>query len=128
MLTPSFSFDAQICLLEAQFRVVSAALLDGGPVAIQSTSATLQRLAVELVQMVDETGRDQLNSPGHLQKLSVLASGMVALRENLVRQSAYVERALEVLVPATRQKSTYADSGVYGSSIRRSGEFTAFAA
>lgn len=122
------SFESQIDLLEAQFRDVSAALMDGGPVAIQSASATLQRLAVELVQMADEVGRDQRKSPGYLRRISALASGMVVLRESLVRQSAYIERALEVLVPATRQKSTYAGSGLYGSPIRQSGEFTAFAA
>lgn len=127
MLTPDF--DNQICLLEAQFRDVSAALLDGDPVAMQSNSVTLQGLAVGLAHMVDQAGgRNQLNSSGHLRRINALSSGMVALRENLLRQSAYVERALEVLVPATRQKSTYAGGGVYGSPIRQSGEFTAFAA
>lgn len=127
MFTPSF--DTHISLLEAQFREVSDALMDReSPALMLSSSATLQRLTVELVHMADAVGRHQLRSPNHLRRMSALASGMVALRENLVRHSAYVERALEVLVPATRQKSTYADSGIYAASIRRSGEFTAFSA
>lgn len=122
------SFDSQIGLLEAQLQDMRAALIGGDPVAIQSTSALLHRLAVELVRIAQEVGRDQMKSPAYLRKISLLASVMGTLRENLVRQSAYVERALEVLVPATRQKSTYASSGLYSSPIRQSGEFTAFAA
>nr|WP_295775425.1 hypothetical protein [Rhodoferax sp.] len=126
MFTPSF--DTQIDLLEAQFQDVSTALMGGDPAAMQSSFAAFQRLTIELVQMADGVERNQLRSPSRMRKIRALASGMVILRENLVCQSAYVERALEVLVPATRQKSTYAGSGVYGSSIRRSGEFAAFAA
>jgi hypothetical protein len=102
--------------------------MDDDPAAIQIASASLQRLAVGLVQMSNDAERDQLNHSSHLRRIRALASSMVALRENMVRQAAYVDRALGVLVPATRQKSTYASSGVYGSSIRQSGEFTAFAA
>lgn len=125
MLTSSF--DSHISLLEAQFREISAALSDSESLAmVLSSSTALQQLTVELVQMADAIGRDQLRSPNHLRRMSALASGMVALRENLARHSAYVERALEVLVPASRQKSTYADSGMYAASIRQSGKFTAF--
>lgn len=125
------SLEQQLDRVELQFNAVSSALIGGDPEAVQAASAMLQQLAVRFVQMVDEMGRDRAGSVAVASlspRIQALAAGMPALRENLLRRSAYVERALQLVVPAT-QKTTYAaHTGPYGSGARRSGAFNVFSA
>lgn len=116
------SLEQQFDLLEQQFNEVSSALVDGDPVAVQASSAALQQLSVDFVEIADELGRGCL-APAHLAlRLKALAEGLPTLRENLLRRSAYVDRALQLVVPAT-QNATYAKTaGPYGSGVRQSGK------
>lgn len=122
------SLDTQLDLLESHFETLAASLIDGSPDAVQSSSVTLQRLAVELIQMADSVGRVQLGSPNRMRRVKALASGIADLRKNLLRQMAYVDRALEVVVPATREKATYSGGATYGQAARQSGAFKGLAA
>ncbi|MES2949713.1 MAG: hypothetical protein V4858_14315 [Pseudomonadota bacterium] len=124
----SHSLDTQLDLLEAHLEDVAASLIGGSPAAAQASGATLQRLAVELIQMADAAGRVQLGSPQRMLRIKALAAGIATLRENLLRQLAYFERALEIVVPATREKATYAGSTTYGMPGRQSGAFKVLAA
>ena len=116
------SLEQQFDLLEHQFNEVSSALVDGDPVAVQASSAALQQLSVDFVEIADELGRGCL-APVHLAlRLKALADGLPTLRENLLRRSAYVDRALQLVVPAM-QSATYAKTnGPYGSGVRQSGK------
>lgn len=125
---PSTPLDTQLDLLESQLNALSLILVDGHPDALQSGSAALQRLAVDLVQVTAGKGLEQLKQPRQRRRVRVLATGIATLRENLLRQMAYVDRALEIVVPATRDKATYAGSGAYGKPIRQSGAFSVLAA
>lgn len=49
------------------------------------------------------------------------------LREGLLRQSAFVERALEIVMPAAQQ-ATYASGTRYGGAVRQSGAFRVLSA
>lgn len=122
------SLDTQLDLLESHFATVAASLVDGSPDAVQTHSVTLQRLAVELIQMADAVGRVQLGAPHRMRRVKALANGVAGLRENLLRQMAYVDRALEVVVPVTREKATYAGGATYGQAARQSGAFKVLAA
>lgn len=122
------SLDTHLDLLEAQVRELGASLIGADPTAVQAGGAALQRLAVELVHMVDGMGRGPLESPRRAHRIKALASGIATLRENLLRQMAYVDRALEIVVPVTRDKATYAGGGAYGKPVRQSGAFSVLAA
>ncbi len=122
------SLDSQLDLLEAHFKDVAASLIDGSPATVQANAEALQRLAVELIQMADNVGRVQLASPHRMRRIKALAGGIATLRESLLRQLAYFDRALEVVVPATREKATYAGSAAYGAPGRQSGAFKVLAA
>jgi len=122
------SLDSQLDLLESHFEALAAHLIDGSPLTLQTHSATLQRLAVELIQMVDLVGRAHFESADRIRRVKALANGVARLRENLLRQLAYVGRALEVVVPATREKATYSGGATYGQAARQSGAFKVLAA
>jgi hypothetical protein len=123
------TLEQQLSLLEAQFNAVSSALIATDPVDVQTSSAQLQQLVVEFLQMRDDCGRNSLNTPHLALRLQALAQGMPMVRENLLRRSAYVERALALLVPQAQTQSTYSDSsGPYASGVRASGQFKAFSA
>lgn len=122
------SLDSQLDLLESQFVELSASLVNGRPDELLASSARLQRLAVELVQLSGSQGRAQPKRAQAIVRIKALASGMANLRENLLRQMAYVDRALEIMVPATRNKSTYNGGGAYGQPVRQSGAFSVLAA
>ena len=121
------TLDYQLDLLELQFTEVASALVDGNPDAVQSAGARLQQLAVGLVQMADEVGRNRLTAPLRAQRIKALAKRLPALRENLLRRAAYVDRALEVVVP-TPPRSTYVGRNTYGSAMRQSGAFNVLSA
>ena len=122
------SLDTQLDLLESQLNALSASLVEGRPDALQSGSAALQRLAVDLLQVTGGKGLVQFKQPRQRRRVQVLATGIANLRENLLRHMAYVDRALEIVVPATRDKATYAGSGAYGQPVRQSGAFSVLAA
>ena len=122
------SIDFQLDLLEERLNTLSGTLIDGSAETLQVTSASLQLLAVELVHMLQTGGQTQLGQTALTRKIRALSGGLAVVRENLLRQSAYVDRALELIVPAAQQKSTYAGSRTYGGPIRQSGAFTVLAA
>lgn len=122
------TFDQQLDLLESQLRELASSLIDGNPALLQLASAKLQQFAVDLIQMADEYGRAQLRTPALARRTRALSVGLSTVRENLMRQSAYVDHALALVVPATRQKSTYAGSQTYGSPVRQSGAFSVLSA
>jgi hypothetical protein len=117
-------FDTQLEQLELQCQAVQASLLSGNAAALQAGSAALLRLTVEVSQLAGEAGATQLDTASRANRVKALASGIAILREGLLRQLAYVERGLEIVVPATREKATYATGGAYGSPVRQSGSFS----
>ena len=122
------SLEQQLDLLEHKFNEVSSALVEGNPVAVESSCAGLQQLAVDFVQVADEVGRATLSSPALALRIQALAEGLPALRATLSRRTTYVEQALQLVVPAT-QKSTYAKTeGRFGVGVRQSGQLKVLSA
>lgn len=117
------SIEQQLGCLEHQFAQVSSALVVGDPVAVETSCAALQQLAVEFFQVLDETGVESVGSALLGRRIRALARGLPQLREALLRRSALVDRGLQLLVP-TLPRSTYANSpGLYGSGPKQSGQF-----
>jgi hypothetical protein len=120
--------DGQLDQVEAQIQELGSCLIAGDPDLLLAAGAKFQQLTVELMQMADQVGRIQLNSPSRTRRIRALSSGLGALRENLLRHSVYVDHALVLLVPATQQKATYAGVRAYGSPVRQSGAFSVLSA
>jgi hypothetical protein len=119
----------QLGLLESQLKAVSGALLGADSKDVHSSSATLQKLAVDLLQLRNQGGLNGVDATHVALRLQALAQGMAIVRETLLRRSAYVDRALAVLVPQTQAQATYSDSSTpYGTAVRASGQFKGFAA
>lgn len=122
------SLEKQLDLLEHQFNEVSSALVDGNPVLVEASSAALQQLAVDFLQIADELGRGSL-APVHLAlRVKALATGMPTLHANLLRRSFYVDRALQLVVPATQTTTYCASTSPYGGGVRQSGQFKVMSA
>nr|WP_315491202.1 hypothetical protein [uncultured Rhodoferax sp.] len=124
----SSAVDVHLDLLESEFKALSACLIDSRLDALLAAGATLQRLSVELAEMAKGAGQMRLKSSPQLLRIKALAAGIANVRENLLRQLAFVGRALEIVVPATRDKSTYAGGGVYGQPVQQSGAFSVLSA
>ncbi len=124
----NISLDDQIDLLQERVNLLAAAVVEGSPDSLQSVSGNLQLLAVELVGVLDAVGRSQLNFSGRASRMRALAAGLASVREGLFRQSAFVDRALALIVPAMQPKTTYPGSNAYGAPARQSGAFSVLSA
>ncbi len=122
------SLEQQLDDMERQFDVVASALVGAEPLAVQSNSLALQHMAVNFKHMLEAFGTNRLAHAHLSTRLQALAEKLAGLRENLMRRTAYVEQALQLVIPAT-EKTTYAQvSGPYGDRVRRTGTFRAFSA
>ena len=122
------TFDKQLNLLESQLHELAKSLMDGDSVLLQDASTKFQHLTVELLHLVKGSKRISLKTAADTRRITALANGMASFRENLFRRAAYVDTALGLLIPETKDKATYSGSRMYGSPARRSGSFNAFSA
>lgn len=122
------TLDGQLDRIEEQFNQLSAMLLDGDPVGVEAASEVLQSLAVEFLQMVQEVGRSGLLSDTRAARIQTLASVFPLLRGNVLRRSAFVDRALETIIPNAPQSAYAGPAKTYGSPMRQSGAFKVLSA
>lgn len=124
----SAPLEAALQNIEKQFGAVSAALVSGEPVALESASAALRQASIDMSTLVQRlTPADQKDSQ-LAARLKVLAEGLLERRAILLRRSALVERALNTILPTT-QNGTYASAaGAYGNPAKSSGAFKRFSA
>jgi hypothetical protein len=114
-------------LVEQQFNEVSAFVAESNPDQIAASSAALQRLLVDFVQLREAMGPQVTVPPGVANRLKALAEGARVLRSQMHRQAAVVEQSLKVVMPSGPD-ATYSDGGPYGSAMRQSGAFKVLAA
>lgn len=120
------SIQQQLALVEQHLESAMRNLNDGRAQALVEASEGLQATAVGLVQLVNASRRSP-DLTVHKEKIGLLAQKFIFLRENLIRRSAFVERALKVVMP-TVEKSTYQSTGPYRSTTRSSGGINAYTA
>ncbi|MBP6484030.1 MAG: hypothetical protein KA254_05340 [Rhodoferax sp.] len=120
--------DTHLDMFEMQLKDLSACLIDADPQAVQAASARLQQVTVDFFHRLDPESLSYLGETSRVRRMNALAASLARVRESLLRHSAYVDRALELVVPAATRKSTYAGSGTYGGPVRQSGAFKVLAA
>jgi len=122
-------FDTQLDLIEQQFTELRSVVLAAHPQQVQAAASALQQLAVNLLQVADsKEGRAALQGRSRMQRIKSIANAIHPLREGLLRQSAYIDRALEVVMPSAQQQATYASGTPYGAALRQSGTFRVLSA
>lgn len=106
-------------LVEQKFHQVAAFLAAGDAPQLQTAAAMLQALSLELSRVLERQSPAQARQPELRQRVQAMARGLQILRDNLSRQSAFNQQALQVVMP-TPVKSTYSGGGsVYGSVARQ---------
>ena len=107
---------------------VSAALVSGDPLALLSASSALRQAALDFSQLLQDLTPADLKNRDLKTRLKKLADGMASQRENLLRRSVLVERALNAIMPATLNTTYTQAAGPYGSVGKQSGAFKLLAA
>ncbi len=125
-MTNKPSVDAQLALLESNLQDVDRCLHEGDAQALSQVSEALQTTAMDLLRMT-HASRAEASQTELSTKIGQLAQRLIALRENLLRRSALVDRALKVVMP-TVSETTYQPPGPYGSGPRSSGMMNAMSA
>ena len=115
----NISIETQLDLAAQQLDIAVHCLNQGHGQALMQASEGLQATAVGLVQLM-HTARTSPQAREYAVRVGDLAQRLISLRENLIRRSAYVERALKVVMP-TVEKATYQTQGPYGSTPRSTG-------
>lgn len=101
--------EAALSRVERQLEVVSVAAGQEDPATLESRSAVLRQLVLDFSALV-ERQRDAFASSDAQRRLNKVAQGLSSQREGLIRRSASVERALQALMPAAADASTYVPS------------------
>jgi hypothetical protein len=112
---------AQLDLVEQQFSQVAVFLAGGDATGLQVASAELQRLSVELSRQLQAPHVNPAIRKSARQRVKEMALGLQILRDNLSRQSAVNQMALNVVVPAPARSTYSGGSSVYGSVARQGG-------
>lgn len=119
-----------LSLIELQCAAVAVAVESGEPLGLESAAAALKQAALDFSRLLERLSAPQRAGAELRLRLEKLAGRLGQQRENLIRRSVVVERAVQAMVPATRQ-STYArPTGPYagGATGRASGAYKSFAA
>lgn len=120
--------------VEQLLQQVSTALATGDAESLVEHSAGLQQLSVDLMGFLDSSASAGLSAAEVREHIEDLSARMPALRDALHRRNAYVDQALQTLVPTASSAATYAaegsktGAGVYGTIPRKSGTFGAVTA
>ena len=122
----SAPLEAALQHVEKQFQDLSAALVSGEPVALESASAAMRQAGIDLSALTQRLIPAERKNPQLTLRLKALADGLGERRASLLRRTALVERELNTILPAN-QGGTYTNSaGVYGSSAKSSGALKRF--
>lgn len=114
--------------IEKQFKDLSAALVSGEPVALESACAAMRQASIDLSALAQSlTPAERRNRQLKL-RLKTLVEGLGERRASLLRRSALVERELNTILPGAGDGIYSNASGAYGAPAKASGAFTRFSA
>ena len=122
----SVPLEAALQHIEKQFKNLSAALVSGEPVALESASAAMRQAGIDLSSLIQRMAFAEQKDPQITLRLKSLADGLGERRAILLRRIALIERELNTILSVT-QEGTYTNSvGVYGSSAKSSSAIKRF--
>lgn len=110
--------------IESQCQALALAVSQSEPEVICASSAALQKLAMDTAHFFAAQPSAAHTSRADRVRLERATMSLTLHREQLIRRAAMNERALQALVPATREASYAQLAGPYGGAVRQSGAFT----
>jgi len=114
--------------VDVHLNAVSAALVSGEPMALTSASVALRQAVIDFSALVQRLTPADVRHKNLKPRLTQIANGMALQRESLLRRTAWVQMALNTVMP-TAPNATYAQTaGPYGSLGRQTGAFKYLAA
>jgi hypothetical protein len=93
--------------IERQCESLATALARGEPLALEQAATGLRQMAIGFSDLLQQHEQAAGFTPALRTRVKALAAALAALRENLLRRAAVVERALDVVLPG-REQPTYA--------------------
>lgn len=124
----SAHLEAALQHIEKQFKDLSAALVTGEPVALESASAAMRQAGIDMSALVQRLTPTERKNQELALRLKALAEGLGERRAILLRRGALIERELHTILPTT-QGGTYAGAtSAYGSPAKSVGAFKRFSA
>jgi hypothetical protein len=112
----------QLDLVEQQFNQVAAFLASGQAPELDTASQALHALALELARLLQaQTTASVVSQKALRQRVVAMASGLQILRDNLSRQAAFNQQALQVVLPTPSRPTYGGRSSVYGTVARQGG-------
>jgi hypothetical protein len=124
----SVPLEAALQHIEKQFNDLSAALVSGEPIALESASAAMRQAGMDMSALLQRLTPAERKNKHLTVRLKALADGLGERRALLLRRIALVERELSTILPAN-QGSTYTNASVtYGSPDKSVSAFKRFSA
>ena len=121
-MTP-VDLEKSLTSIESLIQQISETLVVGDPVALAMASTHLRQAAVELSNMLPRFDPLTLKNASLKLRLTQISINLASQRENMLRQSGLVERALNTLVPASKTTTYSKETGLYGAPGKSSGTF-----
>lgn len=114
--------------IELQCDAMSAAVESGEPAALEAASNALRQASVDFSRLLETFPQAVLSDKELTSRVKKVAALMAIQRENLIRRTVSVERALHAMVPATRESTYSSASSLYGGATKQSGAFKGLSA
>jgi len=124
----SADLEQQLSDIEQQYAQLALAVEQGDTDALESVSVHLRHSAVELAHTLERAALDAPARQAFALRLQKVAAGVGVQRGGVARRAAAVERALNAVVPATREVTYGKAAGPYGAASRQTGAFKRLAA
>ncbi len=119
----STSIEKSFADAERHVAEVAVAIVSGEPQSLGIASASLRQATLTLSDAVQRLSPAQQRDPRVSARVRKMAAALALQRESLIRRTVLVERALNTLVPATRDAGYAQGAGAYGRPGRQSGAF-----
>jgi hypothetical protein len=117
-------FEASLNQVEQQVALAHAALIGGDPHEVESSTATLRQMSMELHGLVGGLRHSGSSVVAQFRsRLMVLSELMALQRDGLSRRTSTIDRALHSMLPAVHTQTYSQLSSQYGSTGRQSGAF-----
>lgn len=113
-------------LLEEQLGSVQEILVSGEFAELVEATHELQRQTLELLGQMAQTQLDAKSQKNLKQRVKIVVLSFPMIRQALQRKAAAVDRALQILIPASHN-ATYG-AAAFASVPRSTGEFQSFSA
>lgn len=119
----SAQIEKQLSEIEQQCAALTEAVNSGEPVSLETASAQLRQLAVDLSRSPEVFHLNPQATQVFKARLQKVVGGIGVQRGSLARRTAVVERGLNAMVPATRESTYGQAAGPYGAAGKQSGAF-----